>query len=142
MHLFDRERRAGALRLPHHLAQHFHDLVQGGVLVAAPGGQARHCRADAGWLIHLHLLGDGQVHGQVQEGVAATFLDRVVARQGGVEVGEVAVVFGMDRHEVRRERFERREHGARGLLAVHLAEEAPDLVTRGIEDHGSGVLGL
>ena len=60
-----------------------------------PVGQPLNGRLDAPRLIDADLLGDGQVHGQVQKGIGAPLLDRVNGRDGGVYVREIRMVFRM-----------------------------------------------
>ena len=85
----------GALTFPNHLAQAIHGLVVGQVQRIAAVRQQLHRLPDAPGLINAALLADGQVHGQVQERVALAFFSVLHGGQGGVDIGQIGVVFGV-----------------------------------------------
>jgi hypothetical protein len=89
--------------------------------------------ADAGGLVDGHLLVDGQVHAQVQEGVGAAFFHRVDGGQRGGLVGQVGLVFGV-LADPRAATACMGSSGSAGLQAgLGGAEEAPDVVLGGLE---------
>ena len=87
------KRLAQALGLPDHLAQGLHHLVMGLVQRRTMAGEPFHRSADAARLVDADLLGDGQVHRQVQERVGAPFLHVEDSGHGRIHVGQVGVVF-------------------------------------------------
>lgn len=125
------ERRTQALSLPYHLAQAFHDFMGGLVRVAA-ADQALVRRADAARMVDRQLLGDRQVHGQVQEWVGAAVLDRVLGGHG-LGAFEVAVVLGMFEDPVQRHGFERGQDLGGAVLAPGFDKEFANLVAGRIE---------
>ena len=121
-------RQPAALRGPDHLAQALHHLVLRLVRRAALRRQQLEGLLDAARLVDRHLLGDRQVHGQVQERVGAAALDVVDRRQRGLEVVELGVVLGVLGDPVGGQRLHRRQRQAVAALAVRVAEEAPHVV--------------
>ena len=116
-----------ALAFPQHFAQAIHHLVVGIVERIAACGQQFHRLADAGGLVDGALLADRQVHGQVQEGVAAGGVGLLHVAQGGVHIGQGRVELRMFFHPQLRQRLDR-FHGLVGLpFAVNGAEEAANV---------------
>jgi len=124
-----------ALAVGQHLAQAFHGFVVGGVQVRAALGQQFHGLADATRLVDAALLADGQVHGQVQEGVGAVRLQVVVALHGGVHVVQFREVLGVLRDPQAGQGLDRLHRGVILHFAAHAAEKAAHIGLRGVEKH-------
>ena len=89
-----------ALRAPHRFTEAFHHVVHRRVLVAAPRDKLSKNGTDAWRLIDRKLLCDRQVHRHVQKRIGAPVFDHVLTRKGGVQVIELAVIFGMFQHPI------------------------------------------
>ena len=85
-------------------------------------------RLDAARLVDRDLLGDRQVHRQVQERIRLAALDRVIARDGFVGVEQGVVVFRVLDDPVGGDGVHRRQDFTGALLAVSVAEEAAHVV--------------
>ena len=88
-------RLASALAFPDHVAQAFHHLVVGIVQGVTPVCQQLDCLADAARLVNTALLGDRQMHGQMQKAVALAVIDCAHAGQRAVQVSQLGMVFGV-----------------------------------------------
>jgi hypothetical protein len=86
---------ARALAFPNHLAQTVHGLMMRIVERVAPGGQQLHGLAYAAWLVDGALFTDGQMHGQMQEGIGSAAFHVVLFFKRSVCVHKVCMVFGM-----------------------------------------------
>ena len=100
------------------------------VHAAALGGQQLHRLADAAGLVNRALLADGQVHGQVQEGVVLAVLACELLRQGVGFIGQHRVVFGVLGHPFTGQHFQGVNQRMRLMLGIDLTEEATNIVLR------------
>ena len=125
-----------SLRLPQHLTQTFHDLVGRRVRIATLAGQPLPGSTDSGRLIDGQLLGNGEVHGQMQERIATTvgcveaFADRVLG------IVQERVVFRVGFDPVGGDCLDRRQGLTGEALLLRVAEEATDVMLRGVEHAG------
>ena len=88
-------RLSGALALPDHFPKAVHRGVVCIVQGVKPVGQQLDRLAYAAWLVDAALLGDGQVHGQMQKRIAFAFFGLAHGEQGSIQVGQVSMVFGV-----------------------------------------------
>ena len=72
----------------------------------------------------------------MQEGIGLAALDRVVARQRRLDIGQRVLIFGMFGDPVDGDGFDGAEDFFGVMLAVGFAEEAPHVIGGRIE-HGS-----
>ena len=142
-------RNAGtALRLPEHLTQALHGLMRG--FVRRPGalGQLLKAVANSRRLINRELLGDGQMHGQMQKGIACRAVRIETKRHSLIGVGQQVLIFGMLIDPATGKRLQRRQGLSCFLSGPDFAEKPPNLILAGIEhglvdqglDAGAGVL--
>jgi hypothetical protein len=83
---------SGTLALPNHLAQAIHGFVVSGVQGVTAVGQHLYGLPNAAGLVNAALLADGQVHGQMEERIALTFIDLLHGSQGCIDIGQLCVV--------------------------------------------------
>ena len=125
-----------ALAVLQHPAQALHGIVMGLVQGVVPVGQQLDRLPDAAWLVDAALLRDGEMHGQMQECVAPSLLQGAHGCQGGVQIGEVAGVFGVLVHPLNRYDFNSFQRKSRAPFGVTITKKSPNIGLRRIE-HGT-----
>lgn len=87
--------------------------------------------ANAAWLVNAALFTERQMHGQVQERIDTTAIGRCVhGPQGGIQIGKISGVFGVQVQPSGCYRFNRLQHAALAGLGVNLAKEAAHIGSR------------
>ncbi|MNY44705.1 hypothetical protein D3C86_1797550 [compost metagenome] len=96
-----------------------------------------HGLAYAARLVDAALLADRQMHGQVQERIGAARRLVVVARHGGVGIGEVVKVLGVLGNPEAGQGFNGLHRRIGEHLGAHPAEEAPHIGLGRVEHDGA-----